>query len=103
MLPIAALPVAGLLLGIGSTFTYEGLLFDILSFLTSCGNIIFSILPILFAVAVALGLAKSNKEVAALSAVIAYFVMNQLIASFVNISNSGFINNICRNRKYHEH
>lgn len=103
MLPIAALPVAGLLLGIGSTFTYEGLLFDILSFLTSRGNIIFSILPILFAVAVALGLAKSNIEVAALSAVIAYFVMNQSIASFVNISNSGFINNICRNRKYHEH
>ncbi len=85
MLPIAALPVAGLLLGIGSTFTGEGIFFKILSLLSSCGNQIFGILSILFAVAVASGLAKNNKEVAALSAVIGYFVMNQAISSTVTI------------------
>ncbi len=85
MLPIAALPVAGLLLGIGSTFTGEGFFFKILSLLSNCGNTLFGILSILFAVAVASGLAKQNKEVAALSAVIGYFVMNQAIASTVNL------------------
>ena len=85
MLPIAALPVAGLLLGIGSTFTGDGAFFKVLQLLTNCGNQIFGILPILFAVAVAVGLSRENKEVAGLSAVIAYFVMNQAIASTVNI------------------
>lgn len=85
MLPIAALPVAGLLLGIGCTFTGEGIFFKILTLLSNCGNTLFGILSILFAVAVASGLAKQNKEVAALSAVIGYFVMNQAIASTVNL------------------
>lgn len=85
MLPIAALPVAGILLGVGSTFTGEGIFFKILSLLSSCGNQLFGILSILFAVAVASGLAKNNKEVAALSAVIGYFVMNQAISSTVTI------------------
>lgn len=83
MLPIAALPAAGLLLGIGSTFTGEGFFFKVLALLSNCGNQLFGILPILFAVAVAVGLAKNNKEVAGLSAVIGYFVMNQAIASTV--------------------
>lgn len=94
MLPIAALPIAGLLLGIGSTFTGssfhnviapDSVLFKVLSLLSNCGNTIFGILPILFAVAVAIGLAKNNKEVAGLSAVIAYFVMNQSIVSTVKL------------------
>lgn len=93
MLPIAVLPVAGLLLGVGSTLTNpdrttfikEGsFLFNFLSVLTDCGNIIFGILPLLFAVAVALGLAKNSKEIAALSALIAYFVMNMSISSTIN-------------------
>lgn len=85
MLPIAVLPVAGLLLGIGSTVKGSGFLFNVLSLLTSCGNIIFGILPIMFCVAVAVGLSKDDKEVAGLSAVIAYIVMNQAIAAMVNI------------------
>lgn len=92
MLPIAALPIAGLLLGIGSTFTGssfhhiiapDSIFFKLLSLVSDCGNSIFGILPVLFAVAVAIGLAKNNKEVAGLSAVIAYFVMNQAIVSTV--------------------
>jgi PTS system D-glucosamine-specific IIC component/PTS system maltose and glucose-specific IIC component len=92
MLPIAVLPIAGLLLGIGSTFTGsnfhdviapDSIPFKILSLLADCGNIVFGILPVLFAVAVAIGLAKNNKEVAGLSALIAYFVMNMAIVSTV--------------------
>lgn len=93
MLPIAVLPIAGLLLGVGSTLTNpdrstlikEGsLLFKLLSVLTDCGNIIFGLLPLLFAVAVAIGLTKKSKEVAALSALIAYFVMNMSISSTIS-------------------
>lgn len=91
MLPIAILPVAGLLLGIGSSFTNEttittyGLasilgsgtvLHALLIIMKNVGSAIFDNLPILFAVGVAIGMAKKEKEVAALSAVIAYFVMN---------------------------
>lgn len=92
VLPIAALPLAGLLLGVGSTLTNparstlleEGsFLFRLVSILTDSGNILFGILPLLFAVGVALGLAKNNKEVAALSALIAWFVMNAALASTV--------------------
>ena len=85
MLPIAALPVAGLFLGIGCTFSGEGFFFKVLTMLSNAGNQLFGILSILFAVAVAGGLAKKDKEVAALSAVIAYFVMNQSIASTVDL------------------
>lgn len=92
MLPIAVLPIAGLLLGVGSTLTNperstfikEGsFLFKLFSVLTDSGNIVFGLLPLLFAVAVALGLAKNSKEVAALSALIAYFVMNTAITSTI--------------------
>ncbi|MBQ8198395.1 MAG: PTS transporter subunit EIIC [Lachnospiraceae bacterium] len=91
MLPIAILPVAGLLLGIGSSFTNEAtlemygltavlgkgtFLHALLLIMNAVGSVIFDNLPILFAVGVAIGMAKKEKEVAALSAVIAYFVMN---------------------------
>lgn len=91
MLPIAILPVAGLLLGIGSSFTnattiatygLEGVLGDgtilhaLLVIMSSVGNVVFDNLPLLFAVGVAIGMAKKEKEVSALSAVIAFFVMN---------------------------
>lgn len=92
VLPIAALPLAGLLLGVGSTLTNparstlldEGsFTFRLVAILTDSGNILFGILPLLFAVGVALGLAKNSKEVAALSALIAWFVMNAALASTV--------------------
>ena len=94
MLPIAILPVAGLLLGIGSSFTNattiatygltgilgEGtILHALLVIMNAVGSVIFDNLPLLFAVGVAIGMAKKEKEVSALSAVIAYFVMNKAV------------------------
>ena len=101
MLPIAILPVAGLLLGIGSSFTnsstiamygLEGMLgegtvlYAILTIMSAVGNVIFDNLPLIFAVGVAIGMAKKEKEVAALSAVIAYFVMHISINAMLKIS-----------------
>ena len=94
MLPIAVLPVAGLLLGIGSSFTNEttiatyGLqgilgngtvLHALLMIMSKAGNVIFDNLPIICAVGVAIGMAKAEKEVAALSAMISFFVMHASI------------------------
>lgn len=101
MLPIAILPVAGLLLGIGSSFTNattietygltgilgEGtILHALLLIMSKVGGTIFDNLPLIFAVGVAIGMAKKEKEVAALSAVIAYFVMNTAISAMLTIS-----------------
>lgn len=96
MLPIAILPVAGLLLGVGSSFTnattiatygLEGFLGDgtllhaLLTIMSKAGSVIFDNLPIIFAVGVAIGMAKAEKEVAALSAMIAFLVMNISISA----------------------
>ena len=90
MLPIAILPVAGLFLGIGGSFTNETMLEAyglmgimgpgtfinaILQVLNAAGSIVFSNLPIIFAMGAAIGMAKQEKEVAALSAAIAFFCM----------------------------
>ena len=101
MLPIAVLPVAGLLLGLGSSFTnpttiaaygLEGLLGDgtvlntILIIMSKTGSAIFDNLPIIFAGGVALGMAKKEKEVAVLSAIIAFFVMHISINAMLVIN-----------------
>ncbi len=101
MLPIAILPVAGLLMGIGSSFTNattietygltgilgEGtILHNLLLIMSKVGSTVFDNLPLLFAVGVAIGMAKKEKEVSALSAVIAYFVMNAAINAMLTIS-----------------
>lgn len=103
MLPIAILPVAGLLLGIGGSFTNETmisayhlegilgsgtLLNGFLNILNSCGSIIFDNLPLLFAIGVAIGMAKQEKEVAALASVIAFFIMHTAIHSLLTLSGS---------------
>ena len=102
MLPIAILPVAGLLLGIGSSFTNETtiatyglqkilgsgtLLNSLLIIMNKVGSAVFDNLPLIFAVGVAIGMAKKEKEVAALSALIAYFVMNVAISAMLLINN----------------
>ena len=94
MLPIAILPVAGLLLGIGSSFTnattietyhLTGILGEgtiahaLLMIMSRVGSTVFDNLPLLFAIGVAIGMAKKEKEVAALSSVIAYLVMHTSI------------------------
>lgn len=101
MLPIAILPVAGLLLGIGSSFTNattietygltailgEGtLLHNLLVIMNKVGSAVFDNLPLIFAIGVAIGMAKKEKEVSALSAVIAYFVMNTAINAMLTVT-----------------
>lgn len=98
MLPIAILPVAGLLLGIGSSFTnqttletynltgiiYEGgLLYTILDIMSKTGSAVFDNLALLFAMGVAIGMAKKEKEVAALSGAVAYLIMNTAISALI--------------------
>ncbi len=103
MLPIAVLPVAGLLLGIGSSFTNATMIDTyglqqswrgnyikyVLTVLSKAGSALFDNLPIIFAVGCAIGMAKKEKEVAALSAVIAYFTMNAAVNAM--LVNSGQI------------
>ena len=99
MLPIALLPVAGLLLGIGSSFTnatmleaygltsiiYPGsILYTSLDIMNQCGSAVFNNLALLFAMGVAIGMAKKEKEVAALSGAIAYLVMNTAISAMIS-------------------
>ncbi|HIV97463.1 MAG TPA: glucose PTS transporter subunit IIA [Candidatus Agathobaculum stercoravium] len=99
MLPIAILPVAGLFLGIGGSFTNETMLeaygllgimgpgtiiYAILQVLNSAGSVVFDNLPLIFAIGVAIGMAKQEKEVSALSAVIAFFVMHATIGAMIN-------------------
>ena len=101
MLPIAILPVAGLLLGLGSSFTNETtiatyhlqkilgdgtVLHALLTIMNKVGSAIFDNLPLIFAVGVAVGMAKKEKEVAALSSMIAFFVMHVSISAMLSIN-----------------
>lgn len=101
MLPIAILPVAGLLLGLGSSFTNEttlstyGLLglmgpgtvpYFIFSVLSKCGGVIFDNLPLIFAIGVAIGMARQEKEVAALAAAVSFLVMHSGISAMISLT-----------------
>ncbi len=101
MLPIALLPIAGLLLGVGASLTNaamiesyglenilgEGtILNSVLRVLSAVGSIIFDNLPIIFAMGVALGMAESEKATATLSAAIAFFVMHATISTLLDIT-----------------
>lgn len=101
MLPIAILPVAGLLLGVGGSFTNETMLktyglwnlmgpgsifYAIFEVMKEAGDIVFANLPILFAMGVAIGMAKKEKEVAALAAAIAFFIMHASISAMITIN-----------------
>lgn len=101
MLPIAILPVAGLFLGIGGSFTnqtmieaygLQGILGEgtilhaILMVMSNAGGIIFANLPIIFAMGVAIGMARKEKEVAALAGAIGFFVMHTSISAMLTIT-----------------
>ncbi|MBQ2614928.1 MAG: PTS transporter subunit EIIC [Clostridia bacterium] len=96
MLPIAILPIAGLFLGVGGAFTNETMLkaynlmgimgpgtpiYAVLQVLNACGNIVFANLPLIFAIGIAIGMAKQEKEVAALAGAIAFLVMHAAIGA----------------------
>ena len=101
MLPIAILPVAGLLLGFGGSFTNQTMLetygltnimgegtilHAIFLVMSDAGNIVFANLPIIFAMGVAIGMAKKEKEVAALASAIAFFIMHASIGAMIDIN-----------------
>ena len=101
MLPIALLPIAGLLLGIGASLTnpnmieaygLSGLLGEgtvlnaVLTVMSNVGSVIFGNLPIIFALGVALGMAETEKGTATLSAGIAFFVMHQTISTLLSLN-----------------
>lgn len=101
MLPIAILPVAGLLLGLGGSFTNQtmleayglmeimgpGTIFNaILQVMNAAGNIVFTNLPLIFAMGVAIGMARKEKEVAALAAAISFFIMHASISAMITLN-----------------
>ncbi|MGL5381298.1 PTS transporter subunit EIIC [Clostridium sp.] len=104
MLPIAALPIAGILLGVGGALlgiaglanapaVYQPLIAfvnipvvtAILTIMKNIGDIVFGNLPLLFAVGVAVGLAKKDKGTAALASVFGFIVMNQVISTLLTL------------------
>ena len=104
MLPIAALPIAGILLGVGGAllstagldnppavygpliaFVSIPAVTAILTIMKNIGDIIFGNLPLLFAVGVAVGLAKKDKGTAALASVFGFIVMNQVISTMLTL------------------
>ncbi len=104
MLPIAALPIAGILLGVGGAFLSIASLSDapsiyqpliafinipavtiILQVMNDIGNIVFGNLPILFAVGVAVGLANREKGTSALAAIFGFLIMNQVISTLLGL------------------
>ena len=100
MLPIAILPAAGLLLGIGGSFTNTTMLNTygltqilgpgtvanaVFQVMSAAGNTVFENLPLIFAIGVAIGMARREKEVAALSSAIAFFIMHASIQAMITI------------------
>ena len=100
MLPIALLPAAGIMLGIGGSFTSDAMISHyhleavlgpgtvLNSFLTvvrEAGGIVFANLPLMFAIAIAIGFAKTEKGAAGLAAVMAYLVMNISLATTLSV------------------
>ena len=97
MLPIAVLPAAGLLLGIGGAlsnpntikaypFLDVAWLQGIFSIMASAGSVVFANLAVLFAVGVAVGLAKNDKGTAGLASLLAYLVMNATINAILKLT-----------------
>ncbi|MDR1240805.1 MAG: PTS transporter subunit EIIC [Oscillospiraceae bacterium] len=116
MLPIALLPIAGLLLGIGASFSNpqtvislglerflgEGTFLNaVLIVMSKAGNVIFGNLPIIFAIGIAIGMAEREKSAAALSSAIAFLTMHQAVSSILELSGkisvmpSGSLSNVC--------
>lgn len=94
--PIAILPAAGILLALGTVFTNPAFLemmpfadtpamANIFNVLLSTGGVVFSNLPLIFAVGVAIGL-TNNDGIAGLSAVVGYLVMNVTIGGAMGIT-----------------
>ncbi|MDU5566690.1 MAG: maltose/glucose-specific PTS transporter subunit IIC [Peptostreptococcus anaerobius] len=101
MLPIAILPVAGLFLGIGGSFTNPTTIEaynltavlgpgtfanSLLTVMSQAGEVVFANLPILFAMGVAIGMSKAEKAVAALAGALSFFIMHTAIAAMITVN-----------------
>jgi len=118
MLPIALLPIAGLFLGIGASFSdpktinslgvfgvflAKPIISNILILMSQIGNIIFSNLAIIFAAGVAMGMAENEKAGAVISSIISFLTMHQAISAMLFLNSklvegampSGAINLVC--------
>ncbi len=98
MLPIAILPAAGLLLGIGGALsnpntvqTYPVLnipwLQGIFQIMSSAGDVVFGNLALIMCIGLSVGLAKKDKGTAALAGAVAFLVMNAAIQGMINAFN----------------
>lgn len=96
MLPVALLPAAGILLAFGTSFAQDSWIeqfpwfgndavLRILEVMSEAGGVVFDNLPLLFAVGVAVGLAKGD-GVAGLAAIIGYLIMNVTMGVFANVT-----------------
>lgn len=102
MLPIALLPAAGILLGVGGAFLsiaqldnppaiYTGLInfinipavTAVLTVMNEVGNVVFGNLPLLFAIGIAVGLAKSDKGTAGLAGAVGFLIMHTAISTML--------------------
>ncbi|MDO5055332.1 PTS transporter subunit EIIC [Pasteurella oralis] len=96
MLPIAILPAAGLLLGIGGALSNKATiqaypildnaaLQSIFQIMSAAGSVVFANLALLLCIGLGIGLAKRDKGVAALAAVVGYLIMTGTIAALIPI------------------
>lgn len=88
MLPIAMLPVAGLLLRFGQT--------DLLNVpaIAAAGNAIFTNLPLLFAIGVAVGFAKDNNGAAGLAGAVGYLILLAMLKNLNKSIDTGVVGGI---------
>lgn len=98
MMPIAALAVAGLLLGLTGAmakpqvqnlfpFLKNDVILYVINTIKTVTGAIFNVIPLLFSISIALGLAKKDKEIAAFAGFIGYYTF---LVSASKIMNSGF-------------
>lgn len=98
LLPIAILPVAGLFLGIPAALTNGAVieaypvlqsvwLQNFLAVISALGKSVFNALPLIFAVGIAVGLAKADKGTAGLASVVGYFSLIITVNAILGITN----------------
>lgn len=97
LLPISVLPVAGLFLGVSSALSSGSVIEaypvlgntvikTILALMNAVGNGVFSALPLIFAIGIAVGLARAEKGSAGLAAVVGYFTLLTVTNALLKIS-----------------
>ncbi|MDQ0148438.1 glucose-specific PTS transporter subunit IIBC [Eubacterium multiforme] len=96
MLPVALLPAAGLLLAFGNLFMNEAFLVNfpylradwiqlVANVMEQSGNVIFTNLPLIFSVGVAIGLSDGD-GVAGLAAIVGFLIMNVSMGTFIGVT-----------------